>query len=82
VPSPPRQRRSGAHAPDVSGAARSRQAGANFTLRESASDFRLKFTEGPYQMERMPRCLDLGTMASEDLRSEDGHSSGRLSEAS
>ena len=27
-------------------------------------------------------CLDLGTMASEDLCSEGGHSSGRLSEAS
>jgi hypothetical protein len=27
-------------------------------------------------------CLDLGTMVSEDLCSEGGHSSGRLSEAS
>jgi hypothetical protein len=35
-----------------------------------------------YQMERMLRCLDLGTIASEDLCSEGGHSSGRLSEAS
>jgi hypothetical protein len=41
-----------------------------------------KVTEGPYQMERMLRCLDLGTLASEDLCSEGGRSSGRLSEAS
>ena len=35
-----------------------------------------------YRMERMLRCLDLGMIASEDLCSEGGHSSGRLSEAS
>jgi hypothetical protein len=35
-----------------------------------------------YQMERVLSCLDLGTIASEDLCSEGGHSSGRLSEAS
>jgi hypothetical protein len=35
-----------------------------------------------YRMERMLRCLDLGTIASEDPCSEGGHSSGRLSEAS
>jgi hypothetical protein len=34
-----------------------------------------------YQMERVLSCLDLGTVASEDLCSEGGHSSGRLSEA-
>ena len=33
-------------------------------------------------MQRMLSCLDLGTIASEDLCSEGGHSSGRLSEAS
>jgi hypothetical protein len=32
--------------------------------------------------ERMLRCLDLGTMASEDLCGEGRHSSGRLPEAS
>ena len=35
-----------------------------------------------YQMERVLSCLDLGTIASEDLCSEGEHSSGRLSEAS
>ena len=35
-----------------------------------------------YRMERVLRCLDLGTIASEDLCSEGAHSSGRLSEAS
>jgi hypothetical protein len=35
-----------------------------------------------YQMERMLRCLDLGAIAAEELCSEGGHSSGRLSEAS
>ena len=33
-------------------------------------------------MERTLSCLDLGTIASEDLDSEGGRSSGRLSEAS
>jgi len=35
-----------------------------------------------YLMERMLRCLDLGTIASEGLCSAGGPSSGRLSEAS
>jgi hypothetical protein len=35
-----------------------------------------------YQMQRMLNCLDLGTIASEDLCGEGGHSSGRLPEAS
>src|SRR5262249_29356189 len=35
-----------------------------------------------YRTERMLRCLDLGTIASEDLCSAGGPSSGRLSEAS
>jgi hypothetical protein len=35
-----------------------------------------------YRRERMLRCLDLGTIASEDQCGEGGHSSGRLSEAS
>ena len=35
-----------------------------------------------YHMERMLSCLDLGTMASEDLCGEDRNSSGRLAEAS
>jgi hypothetical protein len=35
-----------------------------------------------YRMEKMLRCLDLGTIAAEEPCSEGGHSSGRLSEAS
>ena len=35
-----------------------------------------------HRMERMLRCLDFGTIASEDLCGEGGHSSGRLSVAS
>jgi hypothetical protein len=34
-----------------------------------------------HRMERMLRCLHLGTIASEELCSEGGHSSGRLPEA-
>jgi hypothetical protein len=53
------------------------------SLAESSSGYsisiRLPFA---YQMQRMLNCLDLGTIASEDLCGEGGHSSGRLPEAS
>jgi hypothetical protein len=56
-----------------------RRRGSVHATSGSSISIRLPFA---YQMQRMLRCLDLGTIASEDLCGEGGHSSGRLSEAS
>jgi hypothetical protein len=50
--------------------------------RRSRTARRLSGVGQCYRMERMLRCLDLGTIASEGLCSAGGPSSGRLSEAS
>jgi hypothetical protein len=55
-------------------------------VRRNAAKARLVITavvtEGRSPTYEILSCLDLGTMVSEDLCSEAGHSSGRLSEAS